>query len=181
VAEQNQEDAPMSKQQKNVISVLLENEAGALARVVGLFAQRGYNIESMTVAPTQDPTLSRLTLTTYAPAMEQISKQLHKIVPVYKVMELSQDTSYLEREILLVKLRALGEYRAELKRLADIFNGKIVDVTASSYTIELTGRSKEIDAFIRNFDNKNILEFARSGITGLARGAKGFTIKSQEE
>ena len=107
-----------NQRKKHVVGVLLENEAGALSRVVGLFSQRGYNIESMTVAPTQDSTLSRLTLTTYAPPhiMEQIAKQLNKIVPVYKVVELSEDISYLEREVLLVKLRAQGEYRAEIKK-----------------------------------------------------------------
>ena len=172
-----------NRQKKHVVGVLLENEAGALSRVVGLFSQRGYNIESMTVAPTQDFTLSRLTLTTYAPPhiMEQIAKQLNKIVPVYKVVELSEDISYLEREVLLVKLRAQGEYRAEIKRLADIFGGKIADVTGSSYTVELTGRSRELDAFIRSLDKKHILEFVRTGITGLARGAKGIAIEQHAE
>lgn len=169
------------QRKKHVVGVLLENEAGALSRVVGLFSQRGYNIESMTVAPTQDKTLSRLTLTTYAlpTVMEQIAKQLNKIVPVYKVIELSEDVSFVEREVLLVKMRAQGEYRAEVQRLADIFAAKIVDVTPSSYTIELTGRSRELDAFIRILDTKQILELVRTGITGMARGARGFAIEQR--
>ena len=179
---ERQEDPRMKgKHKKHIVGVLLENEAGALSRVVGLFSQRGYNIESMTVAPTQDETLSRLTLTTHAvpEAMEQIVKQLNKIVPVYKVIELSEELSFLEREVLLIKVRAQGEYRAEVKRLADIFAAAIVDVTTSTYTVELTGRSKELDAFVRILEERHILELVRTGIAGMARGAKGFAIEKQ--
>ncbi len=125
---------------RRILSVLLENESGALSRVVGLFSQRAFNIESLTVAPTDDPTLSRMTIEAYGDeqVLEQIEKQLHKLVDIFKVISLS-DCDHVEREVLLIKVRAQGASRDELKRLTDIYRGQIVDVTTKSYTIQLTG------------------------------------------
>ena len=121
---------------RHIISVLLENESGALARLVGLFAQRGYNIDSLTVAPTEDPTLSRLTLVTHGndQVIEQITKQLHKLIEVVKLTDLSE-AAHIERELMLVKVKAVGEQRDEVKRSADIFRGQIVDVSATTYNM----------------------------------------------
>jgi acetolactate synthase-1/3 small subunit len=160
---------------RRILAVLLENEAGSLSRVVGLFAQRNYNIESLTVAPTEDPTLSRLTLTTSGDQekVNQIMKQLDKLVEVVKGVDLC-DGEHLERELLLIKVRAEGECRAEIKRSADVFRGQIVDVTAQTYTIQLVGPSGKLDAFIRAIDdsgvNATILEVVRSGVSGVGRG-----------
>ena len=135
---------------RRIISVLMENEAGALSRVVGLFAQRDYNIESLNVAPTEDETLSRLTLTTDANEdhVEQITKQLNKLIEVVKLVDLTEG-AYVERELMLIKVRAREDERDEIKRTSDIFRGQIVDVTANEYTIELTGTSEKLDAFVR--------------------------------
>ena len=156
---------------RRIIAVLLENEPGALSRIIGLFAQRNYNIESLTVAPTEDPTLSRLTMTTSGDdsKIEQIVKQLNKLIEVVKVQELF-DTPHVERELMLVKVRASGEERSEVKRTADIFRGQIVDVTGSTYTVQLTGPSTKLDAFLEAIDRAQVLEVARSGVTGVARG-----------
>ena len=134
---------------RHIISLLMENEAGALSRVAGLFSARGYNIESLNVAPTEDPTLSRMTLVTIGSdeVIEQITKQLNKLIEVVKIVDLSEG-DHIERELMLVKIRALGEDREEMKRLADIFRGSIIDVTDKSYTIELTGTSSKLDAFL---------------------------------
>ena len=134
---------------RHIISLLIENESGSLSRVVGLFSQRGYNIESLTVSPTEDLTLSRLNITTASDAMEleQIQKQLHKLIDVIKVQEVTE-SEHVERELLLVKVKASGFARAEVKRTADIFRGQIVDVTSSLYTIQLAGTSEKLDAFI---------------------------------
>ena len=155
------------------IAVLLENEAGALARVVGLFAQRNYNIDSLTVAPTEDATLSRLTLTTTGDAnkIEQIIKHLYKVVEVVKVIDLS-DSDHVERELLLVKVRAEGAARSEVKRTCEIFRGQIIDVTPNVYTIQLSGPSDKLDAFIRAIGKSIILEVVRSGVSGIGRGEK---------
>jgi acetolactate synthase-1/3 small subunit len=157
---------------RHILSVLLENEAGALSRVVGLFAQRNYNIESLAVAPTEDTTLSRLTLTTRGDdsKIQQIIKQLNKLVEVVRVENLC-DGDYLERELLLIKVRAEGEARQEVKRTADIFRGQIIDVTAETYTIQLVGPSNKLDAFIRAIDDVSILEVVRSGVSGISRGS----------
>ena len=157
---------------RHILSVLLENEAGALSRVVGLFAQRNYNIESLAVAPTEDTTLSRLTLTTRGDdsKIQQIIKQLNKLVEVVRVENLC-DGDYLERELLLIKVRAEGEARQEVKRTADIFRGQIIDVTAETYTIQLVGPSNKLDAFIRAIDDVSILEVVRSGVSGVSRGS----------
>jgi acetolactate synthase-1/3 small subunit len=157
---------------RHILSVLLENEAGALSRVVGLFAQRNYNIESLAVAPTDDTTLSRLTLTTRGDdsKIQQIIKQLNKLVEVVRVENLC-DGDYLERELLLIKVRAEGEARQEVKRTADIFRGQIIDVTAETFTIQLVGPSNKLDAFIRAIDDVSILEVVRSGVSGISRGS----------
>lgn len=158
---------------RRIIAVLLENEAGALSRVVGLFAQRNYNIESLTVAPTEDETLSRVTLTTDGDArtVEQIIKQLHKLVEVFKVMDLCE-ADHVERELMLVKVRATGEARQEIKRTADIFRGQIVDVSADAYVVQLAGPGDKLDAFLRAIGKATILEVARSGTTGISRGER---------
>ncbi|WP_053980370.1 acetolactate synthase small subunit [Marinagarivorans algicola] len=158
---------------KHIISVLVENEPGALSRVVGLFSQRGYNIETLTVAPTEDATLSRLTITTAGSdhVIEQITKHLNKIVDVVKLVDLTEG-AHIERELMLIKVRATGSQRAEVKRCVDIFRGQIVDVTASVYTIQLVGHSDKLDAFFQAVGEASILEVVRSGVTGIARGEK---------
>ncbi len=158
---------------RRIISILMENEPGALSRVVGLFSQRGYNIESLCVAPTNDPTLSRLTLTTTGSdrVIEQITKQLNKLIEVVKLVDLSEG-AHIERELMLVKLKATGAQRAEIKRTTDIFRGQIVDVTSSVYTVQLTGASDKLDAFVESVGEASILEVVRSGVSGIARGDK---------
>ena len=158
---------------RHVISILLENEAGALSRVAGLFSARGYNIESLTVAPTEDPTLSRMTLVTRGSEeiIEQITKQLNKLVDVVKLMDLSEG-GHLERELMLIKVNAEGDGREEVKRCVDIFRGHIIDVTETTYTIELTGNGDKLDAFIQALGQNEIVEVVRSGPSGIARGEK---------
>ena len=158
---------------RRIIAVLLENEAGALSRIVGLFAQRNYNIESLTVAPTEDETLSRLTLTTVGDedTIEQITKQLNKLIEVFKVVDLTEG-DHLEREIMMVKVRAEGLQRAELKRTADIFRGQIIDVTESAYTVQIIGPSEKLDAFLRAVGTSTVVEAVRSGVSGIGRGDK---------
>ena len=159
---------------RRIISLLLENESGALSRVVGLFSQRAYNIETLTVAPTEDPTLSRMTIVTSGDerVIEQITKQLNKLVDVLKVSDLT-DGDHIEREIVLVKVRADGSNRDEVKRTADIFRGQIVDVTPHLYTVQLVGTSEKLDAFIRNMsETTEVVEVVRSGVCGVSRGEK---------
>lgn len=158
---------------RHIIAVLLENEAGALSRVVGLFAQRNYNIESLTVARTEDPTLSRITLTTEGDdgKIEQIMKHLYKVIEVVKVVDLNE-AEYVERELMLVKVAAESSARAEIKRTVDIFRGQIIDVSPNCYTIQLSGPSEKLDAFIRSLGKTSILEVARTGVTGISRGEK---------
>ncbi len=153
--------------------MLLENEPGALSRVIGLFSQRNYNIESLTVAATEDPTLSRLTLTTAGKedVIEQITKNLNKLIEVVKLVDLSE-SAHIERELMLVKVKASGAQRAEIKRTADIFRGQIVDVTPSLYTVQLAGTTDKLDSFIQAIGPASILEVVRSGVTGIARGDK---------
>lgn len=162
---------------RRIISVLVENEAGALSRLVGLFSQRGYNIETLNVAPTEDETLSRLTLTTYGDdhKIEQITKQLNKLIEVVKVVDLSEG-AHIERELMLIKLKALGAARAEIKRTADIFRAQIVDVTPTTYTIQIAGTSDKLDGFVEALSENTILEVVRSGVSGIARGEKVLTI-----
>lgn len=159
---------------RHIISVLIENEAGALSRVAGLFSARGYNIETLTVAPTEDLTLSRMTIVTRGSenVIEQITKQLNKLIDVVKLIDLAE-VVHAERELMLVKVKAIGSQREEVKRLSEIFRGKIIDVTSTSYMIEMTGPSDKLDAFISAVDEDVIIEVVRSGPMGMSRGEKG--------
>ncbi|MBK7423179.1 MAG: acetolactate synthase small subunit [Propionivibrio sp.] len=156
---------------RHIISILLENEAGALSRVAGLFSARGYNIETLTVAPTEDNSLSRLTIVTSGSdeVIEQITKQLNKLIDVIKVVDLSE-AAHIERELMLIKVRATGKDREEMKRMAEIFRGRIIDVTDSTYVIELTGSGPKLDAFIQAIDAGLILETVRTGVSGIGSG-----------
>lgn len=162
---------------RRIISILMENSPGALSRVVGLFSQRGYNIETLTVAPTEDPTLSRLTLTTVGDdhKLEQITKHLNKLIDVVKLVDLS-DGTHIERELMLIKVKASGAARAEIKRCSDIFRGQIVDVTPNVYVIQLIGTSDKLDAFVQSLGEASIIEVVRSGVSGIARGEKVLSI-----
>ncbi|MCT8783243.1 acetolactate synthase small subunit [Glaesserella parasuis] len=159
---------------RRILSVLLENESGALSRVVGLFSQRGFNIESLTVAPTDDPSLSRMTIVAQGDeqVLEQIEKQLHKLIDIFKVTNLSH-CEHIEREVLLLKVRAVGSTRDEIKRMVDIFRGQIVDITPKQYTIQLSGTSDKLNAFIETVKAETtVIEIVRSGVISLARGEK---------
>ncbi|MBT5670810.1 acetolactate synthase small subunit [Burkholderiales bacterium] len=158
---------------RHILSLLLENESGALSRVSGLFSARGYNIESLTVAPTEDSSLSRMTVVTTGSdeVLEQITKQLNKLVDVVRVIDLT-DGSHIERELMLVKVRAIAKDREEMKRIADIFRGRILDVTDKTYTIELTGTGAKLDAFFESLDQDAILETVRTGASGIGRGER---------
>lgn len=163
---------------RHIVSMLMENEAGALSRVAGLFSARGYNIESLTVAPTEDPSLSRMTIVTTGSneIIEQITKQLNKLVDVVKLADITEG-EHIERELMLIKVRA-GDAasRSEMKRLTDIFRGRIIDVTETTYIIELTGTCEKLDAFIEATRDENILETVRSGVSGIARGEKSLRL-----
>jgi acetolactate synthase-1/3 small subunit len=158
---------------RHVLSVLVENEPGALSRIVGLFSARGYNIETLTVAPTEDASLSRMTIVTMGSddVVEQITKHLNRLIEVVKVVDLTEG-DYTERELMLIKVRAVGKEREEMKRMADIFRGRIIDVTERTYTIELTGNTSKIEAFIRAVDRAAILETVRTGSSGIGRGER---------
>ncbi len=162
---------------RHIISILIENESGALSRVAGLFSARGYNIESLTVAPTEDATLSRMTLVTRGndEIIEQITKQLNKLVDIVKLVDLTEGV-HIEREMLMVKVKAEGDDRTEVARLADFFRGKVIDVTDRTYTIELTGETSKLDAFIRVLSEGRILEVVRSGAMGISRGEKSLRL-----
>lgn len=162
---------------RHVISVLLENESGALSRVAGLFSARGYNIESLTVAATHDQTLSRMTIVTVGTerVVEQIIKQLNKLVDVVRLTDLTE-VNFIEREIMLVKVRAVEQGRDELKRLTDIFRGRVLDVTETSYVIELTGDDHKLNGFLNAIGADNVIEVVRSGATGIARGEKSLKV-----
>lgn len=162
---------------QHIISILLENEAGALSRVAGLFSARAYNIESLTVAPTDDPSLSRMTLVTSGTAdiIEQITKQLNKLVDVVTLVDFT-DCDHIERELMLIKVQATGEARSEVKRLADIFRGKIIDVTDTTYTVEMTGKGDKLNAFLTSLSSITIYEVVRSGVIGICRGDKSLHI-----
>jgi acetolactate synthase-1/3 small subunit len=158
---------------RHIVSILLENEPGALSRVVGLFSARGYNIETLTVAPTEDASLSRMTIVTAGSddVIEQITKHLNRLIEVVKVVDLTEG-EFTERELMLIKVRATGKERDEMKRMADIFRGRIIDVTERTYTIELTGNTSKLDAFIRAIDRASILETVRTGSSGIGRGER---------
>ena len=156
---------------RHIISLLMENEAGALSRVAGLFSARAYNIESLTVAPTEDPSMSRMTIVSIGSddIIEQITKQLNKLIEVIKVVDISE-AAHIERELMLVKVRATGKDREEMKRMSDIFRGRIIDVTETTYIIELTGNTAKLDSFIEAIDRTLILETVRTGVSGIGRG-----------
>ncbi|MBZ0093132.1 MAG: acetolactate synthase small subunit [Sulfuricellaceae bacterium] len=156
---------------RHIISLLMENESGALSRVAGLFSARGYNIESLNVAPTEDETLSRMTIVTRDSdeVVEQIMKQLNKLVDVVKVVDLSEGL-HIEREMMLVKVKAEGIWREEMKRMADIFRGRIIGVTENTYIIELTGAVSKLDAFLEALETGAIIETVRTGTSGIGRG-----------
>ena len=156
---------------RHIISVLVENEAGALSRISGLFSARGYNIETLTVAPTEDASMSRMTIVTTGSedVVEQITKQLNKLIEVVKVVDLSE-AEHIERELMLIKVRAGQKDREDMKRMADIFRGRIIDVSDNTYTIELTGDGAKLDAFIHSLDQSAILETVRTGASGIGRG-----------
>ncbi|GHC27222.1 acetolactate synthase small subunit [Kushneria pakistanensis] len=158
---------------RHIISMLLENEPGALSRVVGLFSQRNFNIETLNVAPTDDPTLSRLTVTTHGDEriIEQITKHLNRLIDVVKLVDLTEG-AHIERELMLVKVKAQGSARDEVKRTADIFRAQIVDVTPSVYTVQITGDATKLDAFLQAVTPLGVLEVARTGVSGIARGDK---------
>jgi acetolactate synthase-1/3 small subunit len=156
---------------RHIISILVENEAGALSRISGLFSARGYNIESLTVAPTEDASMSRMTIVTVGSedVVEQITKQLNKLIEVVKVVDLSE-AEHIERELMLIKVRAGQKEREDMKRMADIFRGRIIDVSDNTYTIELTGDGHKLDAFIQALDPGTIIETVRTGASGIGRG-----------
>lgn len=158
---------------KHIIAILIENEAGALSRVVGLFSARGYNIESLSVAPTENPSISRMTIATIGSedVIEQITKHLNRLIEVIKVVDLTEG-SYLERELMMVKIRAVGKEREEIKRLSDIFRGSIIDVTDKSYTVEITGDQQKNNAFLQAIERSAILETVRTGCSGMGRGER---------
>jgi len=159
---------------RHIISILIENEAGALSRVAGLFSARGYNIESLTVGTTEDDSLSRMTIVTRGSEeiVEQITKQLNKLIDVVRLVDLTEG-KHIERELMLIKLKAeTAELRDEYKRLAEIFNGCIIDVTDDMYTIEVADSSERLQAFMESVDKKSIVETVRSGVIGIARGSK---------
>ena len=150
----------------------MENESGALSRVVGLFSARGYNIESLAVAPTDDSTLSRLTLVTTGSeqVIEQVLKQLNKLIEVIKVVDLS-DFKHVDRELMLIKVEAKQlDGVTAIKQIADIFKGKVIDLSKHTFTIELSGHSEKLDAFIEAMNEQIIVEVVRSGSIGIARG-----------
>jgi acetolactate synthase I/III small subunit len=156
---------------RHIISILVENEAGALSRIAGLFSARGYNIETLTVAPTEDASMSRMTIVTSGSedVVEQITKQLNKLIEVVKVIDLSE-AEHIERELMLIKVKAGQAEREDMKRMADIFRGRIIDVSDNTYTIELTGDTRKLDAFIKSLDQGTILETVRTGASGIGRG-----------
>jgi len=160
---------------RHIISILLENEAGALSRVAGLFSARAYNIESLSVAPTDDPSLSRMTIVTTGTdeIIEQINKQLNKLVDVVKLLDMTADI-HIERELMLIKVNATNGERDEVKRLVDIFHGRVIDVTDTTYTIEITGNGDKLNAFVEALSSITILEVVRSGLIGISRGEKAF-------
>ena len=162
---------------RRIISILVENEPGALSRIAGLFSARGYNIESLTVAPTEDDSLSRMTIVTHGSEqiIEQITKQLNKLIDVVRLLDLTEGR-HIERELLLLKVIATGPDREEIKRLVDIFRGRIIDVDGETYTIELTGPGDKLNAFLDTMPSSGIVEVVRSGVSGIARGERAVKI-----
>lgn len=164
---------------RHTITILVENEFGVLTRIAGLFSARGYNIESLNVAPTPDPTMSRMTLVTRGDesVIEQIKKQLNKLIPVIKVEDISH-LVHLEREMLMVKVATNDDSRSEVLRMAEEVRAKIVDDAEPGYlTIELTGASEKLDNFLKSLESYGIIEMTRTGSVGMRRGARGFNVE----
>lgn len=163
---------------RHIISLLVENESGALSRISGLFSARGYNIESLTVATTEDPTLSRMTIVTTGSdkIIEQITKQLNKLIDVVKLQDMTEG-NYIEREMMFIKVKAVGESkRSEIQRLSDIFRARIIDVSDTTFCIELTGAGDKLDAYINTLHETDVIEVVRSGSMGIIRGEKALTL-----
>ncbi len=163
---------------RHIISILIENESGALSRVAGLFSARGYNIESLTVAPTQDESLSRMTLVTLGSdeVIEQITKQLNKLIDVVKLIDITA-YDHIQRELMLVKVLSVDNAaRQEVMRLVDIFRSRIIDVSPTTFVIEVTGEKSKLDAFLGSLEQGSIIEVVRSGVTGVMRGERGLTL-----
>ncbi len=163
---------------KRIISLLIENETGSLSRIAGLFSARGYNIESLTVAPTDDDSLSRMTIVTFGDdaIIEQITKQLNKLINVVKLVDLTEK-QHIESELLMVKVVAFGnDARAEITRLTDIFRGRVIDVTDTTYTLEMTGSGSKVDIFLHTLSSYEILEVVRSGVLSIGRGKRALKI-----
>jgi len=165
---------------RHTITVLVENEFGVLTRIAGLFSARGYNIESLNVAPTLDDSMSRMTLVTRGDerVIEQITKQLNKLIPVIKTEDVTR-AEHMEREMILVKVRATSETRAEVLRMAEVFRANVVDVSESSYTLELTGKARKMDAFLRMLMPHGVIEMARTGPLGMRRGSEGLAANGE--
>ncbi|PKG82020.1 acetolactate synthase small subunit [Colwellia sp. 75C3] len=164
---------------RRILAILMENEPGSLSRIVGLFSQRAFNIESLTVAPTDDNSLSRMTIATKGDdkVLEQIVKQVNKLIDVIKIIDIT-DRQHIERELLLVKVAAMTDKsRTEVKRITDIFRGNIIDIGKQVYTVQLTGNAEKLNAFISALQHETeIIESARSGCVGMARGDKALRI-----
>lgn len=167
---------------RHTISVLVENEFGVLSRVAGLFSGRGFNIESLTVAETLDPTVSRITLVTRGDdqALAQINKQLNKLIPVIKVLDFTE-TSHVERELALIKVTANEKTRSEVMHIVDIFRGKVIDVSPQSYLIEVTGDEEKITAILELLRPLGIKEIARTGKVAMHRGMQSLSTKNGKE
>ena len=162
--------------ERHVLAVLVDNEAGILAKIAGLFTARGYNIDSLTVADiTEDHATSRITIVTNGPppVIDQIIAQLERLVPVHKVTDLTDEGPHVERELALVKVKGVGEDRVEALRIADVFRAQVIDTTTESFVFELTGASEKIDRFVALMRGLGLVEVGRSGIVGMMRGAAG--------
>lgn len=159
---------------RHVVSVLLANEAGSLSRVVGLFSARGFNIDSLNVAPTQDPSISRLTLVTICDEqlIEQINKQLNKLIDVIRLVQI-EEHELIDREMMMIKIKANAQTRGGYMQLADTFRGKVVDICPTNLVIELTGSTRKLDAFLAMLEPQDIFELARTGVTGVAVTGSG--------
>ena len=163
-------------EERHVLTVIVDNEAGILAKIAGLFTARGYNIDSLTVADiTENHQVSRITIVTHGPPaqIDQIRAQLERLVPVHKVIDLTEVGPYVERELALVKVSGTGEARVEMLRLADVFRAKPVDTTTSSFVFELTGAPDKIDTFIGLMRELGLVEVGRTGVVAMSRGAQG--------
>lgn len=162
--------------ERHVLTITVDNEAGILAKIAGLFTARGYNIDSLTVADiSENHALSRITIVTHGPpaVIDQIRAQLERLVPVHKVVDLTELGAHVERELALVKVSGKGEHRVEALRLADVFRARPVDTTTESFIFELTGAPDKIDSFIALMRELGLVEVGRTGIVGMMRGAAG--------